>query len=321
MNILFLEPENYSKAAIAVYKNFGRVFFWPELNKTEKKNILGKTDILVVRLKYKIDASWMEKMPDLKFIVSPTTGLNHIDLNEAQKRKIKVFSLRGQTIFLKNITSTAEETLALILALVRKIPWAFDEVKKGVWNRDTWKGGRLNGKILGILGCGRLGKMLVGYGRALGMKVIGYDPKISNTEFLKHKIKKVSVQELFKQADVLSVHISLEVKTRNFVNLELFELMKPSAYFINTSRGEVVDEKALLSVLKKRKIAGAALDVMFNEVGGKHLKNNPLIDYAKSHQNLIITPHIGGATHEDMCATEEFVAGLVTEQLNRYGKE
>ncbi len=126
-----------------------------------------------------------------------------------------------------------------------------------------------------------------------------------------HSIKKVARNEWFKTADILSVHVSLSEGTFNLVQRQHFKMMKPSSYFINTARGEVIDEGALLEALNKNLIAGAALDVMQNEVGGKHLKHNPLLDYAQKHKNLLIVPHLGGATYEAMHITEEFVAGLV----------
>jgi len=318
-NILILERKDYSDRALQFYKKLGQFYFFEDLTAVQKKKILSTITILVVRLKHEINKVWLDKMPGLEIIVSPTTCLNHIDLAEADKRKIRMISLKGHTDFLKNITSTAEEAFALLLALIRNIPWAFDDVKSGRWDRDVWKGHQLSGKTLGLLGCGRLGKIMAKYGQAFGMKVIGADPNVDVSALLKDGIKKVTIAELFKQADVVSVHVNLEEDTRELVNEKLFSLMKRDAYFINTSRGEIIDEKALLHVLKNKKIAGAALDVMENEVEGKHLNNNPLIEYAKKHKNLIVVPHIGGATYEAMHITEEYVADLVLKHY-QYGK-
>ncbi|MBI5401566.1 hypothetical protein HZB05_01925 [Candidatus Wolfebacteria bacterium] len=306
--ILIVESGEYSTAALSLYSKLGKIYFYERLKERDLKKVLPKINILIVRLGHKIDKNWLDKLPNLELIASPTTGLNHIDLAEAKKRKIVVISLKGRTSFLKNITSTAEETLALLLSLVRNIPWAFDDVKRGVWNRNAWKGHQLIGKTLGILGYGRLGKIMARYGKMLGMKVIICDPN------LKKKIKNiVGMEKLFKQSDILSVHVNLEKDTENLVSGRYLKMMKPSAYLINTSRGEILDESALLSALKNKWIAGAALDVMKDEVGGRHLKNNPLLDYAKKNKNLIIVPHIGGATHEAMHITEEYVANLVLD--------
>ncbi len=307
MIIQITEPKDYSKKALAIYKALGSVYFSAQPRKD--------ADVLVLRLAYKIDSSWMNKMSSLKVIATPTTGLNHIDLDEAKKRKIKVISLKGHADFLKDIPSTAEETLALMMALVRNLPWAFDDVKKGNWNRDIWRGHQFIHKTLGILGCGRLGKIVAKYGKALGMRILGTDPGVDERAMTRHSIEKVPMDKLFKESDILSVHVSLESNTNNLVQEKYLKMMKPTAYLINTSRGEIIDEKALLKALESGWLAGAALDVMRNEVGGKHLKNNPLIKYAKTHNNLLIVPHLGGATYEAMHVTEDFVADLVRKYV------
>ncbi|OGZ39386.1 MAG: hypothetical protein A3B04_04025 [Candidatus Portnoybacteria bacterium RIFCSPLOWO2_02_FULL_39_11] len=310
MTTLVLEEKDYSQKALALYKKLGDVFFWRDLDEKQKNDISAKTDILIVRLAHKIDKKWLDKMPNLKAVVSNTTGLNHLDLAEMKKRKIKVISLKGRVSFLKNVTATAEETLGLILALARNIPWAFDDVKNGHWNRDKWKGHQMLGKKLGLLGCGRLGKIMAKYGRALGMEVMACDPHVSNKSMKKSGIQKTDMKNLFHKADVLTVHVSLEKDTENLVREKYFRMMKPSAYFINTSRGEIIDERALLDALKEKQIAGAGLDVMQNEVENKHLPGNKLIDYTKNNSNLIILPHLGGAAYEAMHITEEFVANI-----------
>ena len=310
MTTLVLEEKDYSQKALALYKKLGDVFFWRDLDEKQKNDISAKTDILIVRLAHKIDKKWLDKMPNLKAVVSNTTGLNHLDLAEMKKRKIKGISLKGRVSFLKNVTATAEETLGLILALARNIPWAFDDVKNGHWNRDKWKGHQMLGKKLGLLGCGRLGKIMAKYGRALGMEVMACDPHVSNKSMKKSGIQKTDMKNLFHKADVLTVHVSLEKDTENLVREKYFRMMKPSAYFINTSRGEIIDERALLDALKEKQIAGAGLDVMQNEVENKHLPGNKLIDYTKNNSNLIILPHLGGAAYEAMHITEEFVANI-----------
>ena len=319
MRVLITEPEDYSSEAVQIYQSFGKVSFLPNLSERQLKTTERETEILVIRLAHKIDGHWMDRFPKLKVIATSTTGLNHIDLKEAKRRKIKIISLKGHVSFLKNITSTAEETFGLILALVRNIPAAFDHVKDGGWNRNLWKGHQLNHKTLGLLGVGRLGKIVSGYGRAFGMNVIGSDPYVDRDEMGKRRIRKVNMKLLFKEADVLSVHIPLETKTDKLVRAEHFALMKKSSYFINTSRGEIIDELALLGALKEAKISGAALDVLTDErSNGDHLRENPLVAYAKSHHNLIIVPHMGGATYEAMEITEKYLAGLVKRHLVLY---
>lgn len=306
--IQITEPRDYSSKALAAYRSLGRVIF--------KSQPVASTDILVVRLAHRIDKSWLDKMPRLKIIATPTTGLNHIDLLEAQKRKIKIISLKGHTSFLKDIPSTAEETLALMMALVRNIPWAFDDVKRGRWHRDQWRGHQFIHKTLGILGVGRLGKIMAKYAKALGMNIIGADPYVDALTMKRYGVRKVNTETLFKNADIVSIHVALEKNTHDLVQEKHLKTMKSTAYLINTARGEIIDEKALLKALKQKWIAAAALDVMKDEIGGQHLKNNPLLRYAMTHNNLLIVPHIGGATYEAMQVTEEFIANLVVKNKN-----
>lgn len=318
MITLILESADYSPKALAVYKGLGDVFYFPNLSDKKKKDILEKAEILVVRLAHHIDSSWLSRMPCLKIIATPTTGLNHIDRDAAKKRGIKVISLKGYTSFLKNIPSTAEETVALMLALIRHIPWAFDHVKGGGWNRNLWRGHQLIHKTLGLIGCGRLGKIVARYARAFGMRVIGFDPYVNAHIMKRFGIEKMTLEKLLKQSDIVSIHVALEKNTNNLIREKHFKRMKPTAYLVNTSRGEIIDECALVKALKKKWIAGAALDVLRNESGdGKHLKNNPLIDYARKNSNLLIVPHIGGATYEAMQVTEDFIAAQVLKAIKK----
>lgn len=310
LTTLITEPKDYSEKALSVYKSLGDVVFGETPNK--------EADIIVLRLAYKIDASWLDKMPNLKVIATPTTGLNHVDVAEAKKRGVKIISLRGRTSFLKYIPSTAEKTMALLMASVRKLPWAFDHVRGGGWDRNLFKGNQLLGKTLGILGFGRLGKIVAKYAKVFGMKVIACDPHLAPKVFTRYGVKRVDMENLFKKSDIISVHASLTDETTNLIREKHFRLMKPNVHLINTARGEIIDEKALLKALKNKWLAGAALDVLWDERGdGAHLKNNPLIEYAKANNNLLIVPHLGGATYEAMAVTEDFIAELVKKHLTR----
>lgn len=307
MIIQITEPKEYSKKALARYASLGSV--------VKRATPVKNAEVLVIGLAHRIDKAWMERMPKLKIIASPATGLNHMDMEEAKKRGITIISLKGQTSFLKNIPSTAEKTFGLILAVVRNIPWAFDDVKSGKWDRHAWRGHQLVGKTLGLIGFGRLGTIVARYGRAFGMKVVAFDPYVGSDVMARAKVQKVSLEALLKESDIVSLHVPLEKETEGLLREGHFKRMKRGAYFINTARGELIDERALLTALKKKWIQGAALDVVWNERGdGSHLKNNPLIEYAKTNTNLVIVPHIGGATFEAMEITQEFIADLVAKK-------
>jgi len=216
---------------------------------------------------------------------------------------------------LETITATAELAWGLLLSLVRAIPYAHhDVVFMKHWNRDAWKGYELKDKKLGILGFGRLGKIVAEYGTAFGMEVLANDPNVDFETISSRNVTPVSFDELFKNSDILSIHIPLNEGTTKLIGADEFKLMKPIAYLINTSRGEVLDEAALLKALENKQIAGAGIDVMTNEhANGEFLKNNPLIEYAGKHANLLIVPHIGGATYDSMAKTEIFIANKVRQ--------
>ncbi len=308
MNILITEPKDYSKKALDIYKKLGQVYLWKVSNQSEKKI----ADILVIGLKYQIDKKFLDQTPNLKIIASPATGMNHIDLNEVKIRGIKIISLRGKKSFLRNVPSTAEETFALILALFRKLPWAFDSVKNSSWDRIEWRGHQLMNKTIGLLGFGRLGKIVARYAKAFNMKVISCDPNISEKFMKSRGVEKVSMEDLFKKSDIVSLHVLLTDDTQNLIKEKHLKSMKLSAYLINTARAELIEKNYLYNALKNKWIAGAGIDVMWDERSdGSHLKKDSLWNYSKKNNNLIILPHVGGATYEAMEVTQDFIAESV----------
>jgi D-3-phosphoglycerate dehydrogenase len=210
---------------------------------------IHNADVLWIRLRHRIDAAVMAAAPGLKIIVTPTTGLNHIDLAEADRRGIQVLSLRGKTEFLKNIRATAEHTLSLMLALVRHIPAAASDVNAGFWRRDPFQGTELYEKTVGLFGYGRLGKIVAKYLAAFDARVLVTDP-LEPLGRINAAIESVPPAELLRQSDVVSLHVDLRDDTRGFFDATMFRAMKKCAYFINTSRGELIDEEALLERLK-----------------------------------------------------------------------
>jgi D-3-phosphoglycerate dehydrogenase len=267
---------------------------------------------LVVRLGIILDKNFLAKFKNLKFIATITTGTDHIDEKYCRRRKVKIISLKGETAFLNTIRATPEHAWALLLLLLRKIPWVFDSVRKGEWERERFFGGELYGRCFGIIGFGRVGRILSTYARAFGMRVVFYD----NRKIKAGSIKQVSLDALLKSADIISVNLPLNNSTRHFLKIRHFRLMKKGAIVINTSRGAVIDENALLIALKRKIIGGAALDVLENEYKPKGItKKHPLIKYANSHDNLVITPHIAGSTHESMQKTAVFIAAKIKRFL------
>lgn len=274
---------------------------------------------LFICLRNTIDEEVLRRAARLKCIVTPTTGLNHIDMDAAERMGITVLSLKGETKFLEGVTATAELTWGLLLALIRKIPTAHQSVMAGNWLRDNFYGRELRGKTLGVIGYGRLGKMIAAYGKVFGMQVIAFDREPKSPA----EIELTGLSELLRRSDVISLHLSLNDETRGLLNQERFSEMKLGAVFMNTARGEIVDESALLAALHDGKLSGAAIDVMTDEtsINPGWLMNSALRAYARDHDNLLIMPHIGGVTIESVENTNRFMIEKLDAHLkNEAGK-
>lgn len=313
---ILIAEKNFSPKAKKILASAGRVVDFGDRRRFLKN--LGRADAVVAGLEVRFDRKTLSRAPRLKLIATRTTQMRHIDLAEAKRRGIAVINIKGNSAVLRKIPSTAEETMALVLALIRKIPWAFDSVKRGRWERRRYGGHELSGKTIGLIGFGRLGSYVSRYARAFGMKVIAYDPYIPAKKMARSGVKKFSPERLLKISDVVSLHCIYNDKTEGMLGRKHFRMMKPTAVFINTARGEITDEAALLEALRKKWISGAALDTLSGEdPRGKHLKNNPLVEYAKRRENLIIVPHLGGATAEATEKTMVYIAELARRWLQR----
>lgn len=270
-------------------------------------------DMIVVGLGLLVNKTVITNGKNLKVIATATTGLDHIDVAFAEERGVKVVSLKNDLEFMKKITGTAELAWGLLISLIRKIPSSMDSVKAGDWKRDDFKGNSLSGKTLGVLGLGRLGTLVAGYGKAFGMEVLFTDPNVESL----NDARKVSFEELISKADFLSVHIHLSKETENLISEKEFNQMKKGVFIVNTSRGKIVDEVALLEALKEKRIAGYATDVLADELdfGDKIPSTNPLVAYSRENDNLIIVPHTGGMTHESRILTDIRVVEKIEESL------
>jgi D-3-phosphoglycerate dehydrogenase len=305
MKLLVAESREFAPEALdRLRRHFDVVA--ADLERPALLSSLADVDVLWVRLRHAIDAEVMSAGPRLRVIVTNTTGTDHIDLAEAARRDIRVLSLRGETEFLKRIRATAELTVGLLLALVRHIPLAAAETRRGATDRYPFKGHQLFEKTAGIVGYGRLGRIVGEYLSALGMKVLAADRPGTRRE-PERNVALVPLAELLPQADVVSLHADLRVDNTGMFGRDQFASMKPGAWFINTARGELVDEAALVESLERGHLAGAALDVMA-EPFATALTDRPLWRYLSQHDNLIVTPHIGGYTFESLSATEVFLA-------------
>lgn len=257
----------------------------------------------IVGLSRRVDATYLDELGPIKVLGCPATGLDHIDLAECKRRGIKVLSLRDTDV-LPQITATAEHTIGLILSLVRKIPVAVNHVRGGGWDRTQFMGRQLRNMEALIFGGGRLGTFVQSFLSLLVCNAYAIDAEESE-EFIPSRLG---------EWDIVTMHVDLNDTSRGMCNAAFFAAMKPGAYFVNTSRGQVVDEAALLASLRSGHLAGAALDVVCGEYDGI---NPALIEYANEFPDrLIITPHIGGYAKEAIELAEAAIEKRVLLELS-----
>lgn len=284
-----LVSENVAGPEMDDLKSRFDVVFDPELWKDPDKlrRMIPDFRALVVRNQTKVDAKLIEAGKNLIVIGRAGVGLDNVDADAASRAGIVVTFAPMQ-----NSISVAELTIGLMLGLARMIPAADRSTKDGGWDRKRFTGVELFGKTLGIVGLGRIGFLVAMRARALGMDVIVHDTQINPDSFTLSEIraKLVGFDELLEKSDVISIHIPETPETLGLFNAKAFSKMKRSAFFINTSRGKVVDEIALIAALKDRQIAGAALDVRSTEP--------PKPDALCELENVILMPHVAAFTNE-----------------------
>jgi len=293
-----------SPAAVAIFKDRGiEVDFQPNLGKDKDKlaETINGFDGLAIRSATKVTSKILEKAKSLKVIGRAGIGVDNVDIAAATARGIIVMN----TPFGNSIT-TAEHAITLMLALARQIPEADASTRAGKWEKNKFLGVEIFSKTLGIIGCGNVGSIVADRAIGLKMKVIAYDPYLSAERALQLGVEKVELDELWRRADVITLHTPLTDKTRNIINAETLALTKKGVRLINCARGELVDEAALCEALKSGHVAGAALDV-FREEPATH---SPLFGLP----NVVCTPHLGASTME----AQENVALQVAEQMADY---
>ena len=307
--VLIAEPQDFSEGALDLLRAVAAVDLM-EVDRPGLEAAVEQYDAVWIRLGHRIDAALVARATRCRVIATAVTGLDHVDLAACGARGIEVLSLRGEVEFLKEVRATAEHTIGLALALIRRLPSAGASVVDGAWDRDRFRGSELYRKTAGIVGVGRLGRIVGSLFGAFGMEVVGVDQGPFDEPGIETA---ASLHDLLARADVVSLHVPLNDDTRHLIGARELLAMKRNAVLINTSRGAVVDDAALVESLRAGTIAGAALDVVEGEpsVGANH----PLVRYAREHDNLVITPHIGGNTHESFDKTEVFLAKKVVQRL------
>jgi D-3-phosphoglycerate dehydrogenase len=303
MKILITESDGFSSKGLAALRNQFEVKTFNIQSKQELLSLVGDFDVIFVRLGFKIDKEVIEKSKKLKYILTATTGLDHIDAAYFESMGGKVISLKDEVAFLETIPSTAEHSWALLLSLMKKIPSSFQHVKNGEWNRNLFINTNLKDKKIGILGLGRVGKQVATFANAFDMEVGFFDVISVKSDFKPFK----TPEELFNWADVITIHIPYNSDNENFVNKNLLSHSQRHSVLVNTSRGGVWDENEVAVLIENGMINGVATDVLKNELNLDSISSNPLVLLANLNYNVIITPHIAGATLESMTMTEEFI--------------
>ena len=276
---------------------------------------LPEFDAYIAALQVRLTGDIIAQCPHLRVVATPSTGTDHLDVACLAERNVHLICLKDETEFLSRVTCTAEMAWALLLAVARKLPWSFGAARQGIWARDRFRGRQLSGMTLGVLGYGRLGRIVADYGLAFRMRVLACDVRPVD---VKPGIELVDFDTLIRASDVLSVHIHLTPENTGLVSRDVLSRMKPGAILVNTSRGAIVDEVALLDALERGHLGGAGLDVIHGE-WDSDLTLHPLIRYANTHDNLVISPHTGGVTYEAQAMTLEFTARKLLAYLRTLG--
>lgn len=266
-------------------------------------HLIADQDALIVRGQTRVTAAVMDAAPRLKVVGRAGVGVDNIELEAAKKHNITVVNAPSSTT-----VAVAELALGLLLAVAREIARADVGMKQGQWLKKEFEGVELNGKTLGVIGYGRIGTEVGRRAAAFGMNVITYDPNVSEHELEHGNAEPVSLQDLYAWSDFISLHLPLNVQTRDLIGPMAFSEMKDGVRIVSTARGGIMDEAALLNALNSGKVAGAGLDVFGKEPPG--------LTELVSHPRVIATPHIGAQTAEAQSRAAEDIASEVLAALD-----
>jgi D-3-phosphoglycerate dehydrogenase len=298
-----LATDGTSPEGVACIKECAQLDIKPALKPEELLAIIGDYEALIVRSASQVNAQVIEAGKKLMVIGRAGVGIDNIDVNAATQRGIIVVnSPTGNTI------AAAEHTIGLMMSLARHIPQANASLKGGQWLKSKYTGIEVRNKTIGIIGLGNIGTAVARRAQGMEMKVIGYDPFISAERAKQLQVTLVSLEELFKQSDFITIHTPLNATTKGIITEKEIALMKPSVRIINCARGGLIDEELLAKAITEKKIAGAALDVFSKEP----TTESPLF----GKDNVIVTPHLGASTAEAQITAARDVAEQIVDVLN-----
>lgn len=295
--------DSIDQAGVDSLKRAGLVVdYKPEIKASELVAAAKDYDVIIVRSRTKVTKEVIDAS-NAKIIARVGVGLDNVDVKAAEAKKIRVINAPEAAS-----TAVAELAIGLMIALARSIPRADSENKKGNWIKKDLMGTQLSGKYLGIVGVGNIGRNIGRMAKALRMNLIGYDPYPINREFISETGMVVTdLNTLVESSDFITCHVPSTPETRHMFNADRFARMKPGAYLVNTSRGEIIDENALYEALKSNKLAGAALDVFEVEP--------PTNKLLVGLPNVICTPHVGAQTREAQELASIVIAEKVIQML------
>ena len=292
--------DSIDEAGIKILENSGlTVDYFPEITLDDLKSKVSEYNVIVVRSRTKITKEIIQKASNTKIIARVGVGLDNIDTEESKKYNIEVINA-GEA----SITAVSELVIGLMLSLSRNIPIANYETKNSNWIKKNLIGTELKGKYIGIIGLGKIGRNVARLARGLRMNLIGYDIIPIDRSFVQEvSLITTDLKTLLESSDFVTCHVPFTAETKYLINKNTIAFMKNSAFIINTSRGEIIEEASLIEALKSKSIAGAALDVFEEEPP----KNKELL----SLSNLICTPHIGAQTNEG----QELASTVIAEKI------
>jgi len=285
---------------ITILKKAGLIVdYKPEIGPDELLTTVGQFNVIIVRSRTKITKKVIDAAPNVKIIARVGVGLDNIDTEHAESKGIKVLNAAEAAM-----NAVSELVVGHMIALSRSIPKASDGLKNGKWLKKELVGSELRGKYLGIIGVGNIGRNIGRIAKCLRMNLIGYDIFPINQDYIREvSMIKTDLKTLLENSDFVTCHVPLTEKTKHLINSETLSFMKPTSFLINTSRGEIVDEKSLFVALSENKIAGAALDVFEIEPP----TNTELLKLP----NIICTPHIAAQTKE----AQELASTVIAEKV------
>jgi len=307
--VVYTGPEDALREVRAVFPEPSSAIWSPPEPAALAQALSDAHALIDASMKVRITAPMIAASPGLRVVSTATTGADHIDVAALASRGIPLLTLAGQKEVLAGLTPAAEHSWLLVMACARQLRRAIDHVLAGGWNRVEFPGLMLRGKTLGIVGCGRIGTWMARYARAFEMSVLAFDPHLDR---FPEWVTPAALDDVLRQSDIVSVHVPLGDETRGLLSRERLLLMKPGSILVNTSRGEVVDEAALLEVLSAGRIGAAGLDVL---AGEPEIQEHPLRRYAEMNSNLIITPHIGGFSPDAVRIVVRHAAGRARQVL------